>query len=291
MICIDQASDAEWCTIRSRALPVSSNLPGSALISGTSRALTEPASASVISSWMTTSLDSPAAALEVPDLQRHRARREHRLVRRAGVPGHHGAQQLMAGDHVIERSLQHGEIHRAGDPQRADHHEPGTERPALITLVKGDEPFLGQGTAGTARIPGPPRARIRSCQPFLHLVTSARQPAAGPAVALTPAWAQPPPHLPGCAARRARTAAPPPPRTAPPRTPGRCPHAISEVRVCGRACEAAGRRHISGGRRGLWGRLLRTAGEGYAPLASRTGMRITWPNSLDEARPAGGRRR
>ncbi len=55
---------------------------------------------------------------QVPDLQRHLARREHHLVRRIGVPDHHGAEQLMARDHVVERALQHREIHRTGDAER-----------------------------------------------------------------------------------------------------------------------------------------------------------------------------
>ncbi len=61
---------------------------------------------------------------------------QHQLVRRIGVPDHQGAQQLMAGDHVVERALQHRDIHRAGDAQRADHHEPEAERPAVVALVE-----------------------------------------------------------------------------------------------------------------------------------------------------------
>src|ERR1022692_2141007 len=59
MSCMDQASDAEWCTVRNRALSRSSNLHSSAFISGTSRALIEAASTSRISSWTTRSLDLP----------------------------------------------------------------------------------------------------------------------------------------------------------------------------------------------------------------------------------------
>ena len=59
MTCTDQPSDTEWCTVRSRTLSWSSNLHSSTFISGTSRALIEPASASRISSWTTRSLDLP----------------------------------------------------------------------------------------------------------------------------------------------------------------------------------------------------------------------------------------
>src|SRR5579871_4449635 len=59
MTCTDQPSDTEWCTVRSRTLSRSSNVHRSAFISGTWRALIEPASASRISSWTTRSLDLP----------------------------------------------------------------------------------------------------------------------------------------------------------------------------------------------------------------------------------------
>ena len=81
---------------------------------------------------------------QAPDLQRHLARRAHHLVRRIGVPDHQGAQQLMARDHVVERALQHRQIHRTGDTERGNDHEPAAERPAVITLVHGEEPFLGE---------------------------------------------------------------------------------------------------------------------------------------------------
>ena len=82
---------------------------------------------------------------QVPDLQRYRARRAHHLVRRVGVPDHQGAQQFMARDHVIERALEHREVHRAGDAERGNYQVPAAERPAVVTLVEGDEPFLGEG--------------------------------------------------------------------------------------------------------------------------------------------------
>jgi hypothetical protein len=48
----------------------------------------------------------------------------------------------MARDHVIERALQHREIHRTGDAERGDQQEPPAERPAVVALVQGEKPFL-----------------------------------------------------------------------------------------------------------------------------------------------------
>jgi hypothetical protein len=47
-----------------------------------------------------------------------------------------GAQQLMARDHIVERALEHREIHRAGDSERGNNQIPATERPAVGTLVR-----------------------------------------------------------------------------------------------------------------------------------------------------------
>src|ERR1022692_984166 len=59
MTCMDQPSDAEWCTVTNRALSRSSNRHSSAFISGISRALIEPASTSWTSLAMTWSLEVP----------------------------------------------------------------------------------------------------------------------------------------------------------------------------------------------------------------------------------------
>jgi hypothetical protein len=61
MIPIDQPSETEWCTERSRALSRSSNRASSARNSGTSRVLIVPHSASAYSSPMILSLDLPVS--------------------------------------------------------------------------------------------------------------------------------------------------------------------------------------------------------------------------------------
>jgi hypothetical protein len=50
----------------------------------------------------------------------------------------------MARDYVIERTLQHRQIHRTGNTERRNDHVPAAERPAVITLVEAEEPFLGE---------------------------------------------------------------------------------------------------------------------------------------------------
>ncbi|HJY58308.1 MAG TPA: hypothetical protein VJ418_18155 [Streptosporangiaceae bacterium] len=50
----------------------------------------------------------------------------------------------MARDHVVERALQDREVHRAGDADCGDQDEPAAERSAVVALVQGDEPFLGE---------------------------------------------------------------------------------------------------------------------------------------------------
>ena len=83
-----------------------------------------------------------AGGRQILDLERHPARRAHHLVRRIGVPDHHGAQQLMARDHVVEGALERREIHRASDPERGHYQVAAAERSAVVPLVHGDEPFL-----------------------------------------------------------------------------------------------------------------------------------------------------
>jgi hypothetical protein len=50
----------------------------------------------------------------------------------------------MARDHIVERTLQHRQIHRTSDTERGNDQVPAAERPAFITLVEADEPFLGE---------------------------------------------------------------------------------------------------------------------------------------------------
>jgi hypothetical protein len=51
----------------------------------------------------------------------------------------------MARDHVVERALEHGQIHRAGDAKHDHDQVPVAERPVVVALVHRQEPFLGEG--------------------------------------------------------------------------------------------------------------------------------------------------
>jgi hypothetical protein len=55
-----------------------------------------------------------------------------------------GAQQFMARDHIVERAVEHREIHPTSDAERADYRVTAAKRPA-VGLVHGDEPFLREG--------------------------------------------------------------------------------------------------------------------------------------------------
>src|ERR1022692_3447041 len=142
MTCMDQPSDAEWCTVTNRALSRSSNRHSSAFISGISRALIEPASTSWTSLAMTWSLEVPVTGGRslTSSGTRHGghtcwyggpgapAPPAGGLVGRVAFPAPQGPGQLMAGAHVIEQPLRHREIYRPAAPDPADRHEPGPER-------------------------------------------------------------------------------------------------------------------------------------------------------------------
>src|SRR5579859_7093227 len=59
----------------------------------------------------------------------------------------------MARDHVVKGVLEDREVHVAGHARRADDHEPRAERAAVIALVQGDEPFLGERQRVPSRFP------------------------------------------------------------------------------------------------------------------------------------------
>jgi hypothetical protein len=105
---------------------------------------------------------------QAPDLQWHLARQEHLLIRRISVPDHQRPEQFVPRDHIVERALEDGEVHLAGDPYCADDHKSGAERAAVIALVQGEEPFLGERQRVPRRFP------VRRERGFRHRATPLR---------------------------------------------------------------------------------------------------------------------